>query len=280
MNIKSNTPDRSDMNELDSKFFDTYLEGDSPLSEVYQKVDCAQPSNKLNQTILSAARASAEQSSGSKSGWTQAGSWAASVAIISLAGLLAHNTWQAEQDAVHKELQGESPNSFSQTQTQADLLAKPDAVSRPYKAGLEADIQVEQEVQVLSRAKKSISRDKSKDSRMLLYKSAPAPVMQSAPEHFELNKTAPLLKASQIQGFADVHKEIQHSPEVKAERAQEKPLAGQTKPLAEQQAVFKQITQLIENNKIEQAQALLLQFKTKYPDYPVDPVILKHLSPY
>ncbi|MCU7817807.1 MAG: hypothetical protein KZQ57_02805, partial [gamma proteobacterium symbiont of Lucinoma myriamae] len=115
MNIKSNNPD---LNQQDNKFFDAYLEGDSPISEIYNNIDSAGPSNKLNQTILSVAKTATNQSSDSKNGWTQAGSWAASVAIISLVGILAHNTWQAEQDAVQKEIQGEGLDQLLQPQLQ------------------------------------------------------------------------------------------------------------------------------------------------------------------
>ena len=194
MTIKSNTPNNSDLNKQDNEFFDAYLEGGSPLSEIYNTIDCVEPSNKLSQSILSAASASAEQSSDPKSWWTQAGSWAASVAIISLVGVLAHNTWQAEQDAVHKEIQGESPDSFLQPQTQPQQgrLAKPEPVSKADKAEIESDVQIEQTTQAHSRAKKGISPDNSKDSRKLLYKSAPAPVMQSAPAYFKPDKTEKL----------------------------------------------------------------------------------------
>lgn len=269
MNIKSNKANNPKLNEQDNKFFDAYLEGDSPLSEIYKNIDSAEPSNKLNQAILSAARASADQSSDSKSWWTQAGSWAASVAIISLVGILTHNTWQAEQDTVHKEIQGESLDSFSQHFSQQRSAAKP----VPDKTQKEPDSQLGTSAPSHAHEKKYILQDNEKDSRKLLYKSAPAPVMQAAPRSFELNKPASLLEESQIQAFEKAQDEIQYLPKIEAKRTKKK-------QLTEQQIRLNEISQLIEKNKIEQAQELLLQFKTKYPDYPIDPVILKQLSPY
>lgn len=265
MNIKSNKANNPKLNEQDNEFFDAYLEGDSPLSEIYKNIDSVEPSNKLNQTILSAARASADQPSDSKSWWTQAGSWAASVAIISLVGILTHNTWQAEQDTVHKEIQGESLDSFSQQRS----ASKP----TPDKTQKEPDSQLGTSAPSHAGAKKYILQDNEKDSRKLLYKSAPAPVMQAAPRSFELHKPASLLEESQIQAFEKAQDEIQYLPKIEAKRTKKK-------QLTEQQIKLNEISQLIEKNKIEQAQELLLQFKTKYPDHPIDPVILKQLSPY
>ncbi|MCU7832972.1 MAG: hypothetical protein KZQ56_10340 [gamma proteobacterium symbiont of Lucinoma myriamae] len=194
-----------------------------------------------------------------------------------LVGILAHNTWQAEQDAVQKEIQGEGLDQLLQPQLQPQLqagkLAKQKPASRADKARMESDAQIEQDTQARTRAKKKITSDNSKDSRKLLYKSAPVPVMQSAPAYFESTNSKSLLEEKRVHQLNDSHEEIQASPEVELKKAQ-------MNHLSKQQMEFNKISQFIENNEITEAQKLLLQFKTKYPDYPIDPVILKRLSPY
>jgi len=138
---------------------------------------------------------------------------------------------------------------------------------------MESDVQIEQDTQARTRAKKNISTDNSKDSRKLLYKSAPVPVMQSAPVYFESTKSMSLLKEKRVHQLNDTHEEISPLPEVEEKKAQQS-------YLSKQQIELNKISQFIEDNKITEAQKLLLQFKTKYPDYPIDPVILKRLSPY
>ncbi|MCU7938767.1 MAG: hypothetical protein KZQ64_12260 [gamma proteobacterium symbiont of Bathyaustriella thionipta] len=251
-------------NKQDDNFFDDYLEGKSSLSEIYQQIDSAEPSDKLNQSILSAARVSTEQTAITKNSWTQTASWAASVAAISLVGILAHNTWQAEQDAAQTLEEDGLPS-----------LSQPERVlkAKPGKAEMESSMPAGRSAPAHARAKKNVLSNSANDSRKLLYKSAPAPVMPSAPGYFELNKTESLSDKSQVQAFEDAHKEILASPAVEAKKIKQD-------RFSEQQIMLNKIIQLIDNNKIEQAQKLLFQFKTNYPNYPVDPVILKHLSPY
>jgi len=254
------------IDKQDNDFFTEYLKGNSELSEFYKKIDAAEPPNKLDESILSAARASCKKSSATQNWWTQPGSWAASVAIISLAGILAHNTWQADKDVLQQEIQKAQQESL-------EPLSQQLSTAKPDQAKMAPDTQEEKSAAPRTRAKKNILQDQENDSQKLLYKAAPTPVMQSAPEHFELNKSKSLLKESQIQGFKDAHEEIVNLPEIEAQKTEKS-------RLTEQQIWLDKISQLIEQNKIEKAQKSLLQFIAKYPDYPIDPVILKHLSPY
>lgn len=265
MTIKSNKPAQNKQDQ-DDLFFDAYIEGDSPLSETYKAIDCAAPSKQLDRTILAAAKAAAEQASQGKSRWAQASSWAASIAIISLAGILAHNTWQAEEDALHQEIPIAKQDKI--------LPEKKSMPVQPEAASIGAD----RKTQTFSRGKENISRDTTNDSRKLIYQSAPAPVMQSAPAYFNATKTKSLKQESRIQALQE--QQFENSPERVIKRHEPLAKKAPKKPLTKQQTELNIISRLIESNNISQAQKLLLEFKTKYPDYPIDPVIIKHLSPY
>lgn len=245
MKKKSNTPQSSsenpDTNKQNDDFFAEYLKGDSAVSELYKNIDSPEPPGQLNQRILAAARTAAKKSPVSNSRWLQAGSWAASAAIISLAGILAHNTWQTEQPTVEKTL--------------PELLDTPPENTRP----------------AYEQAKKTMRPDTDNDSRKLVYKAAPAPTMQPAAQHFKLEKSTPGPVESDSQNISTRKNKIPDLSTTDAKIINEN--------LSEQLTWLNDITELIRQNKTEQARELLQQFQRKYPDYPIDPVILKQLPP-
>jgi hypothetical protein len=268
---KHNTTSSTDAS--DEAYFENYLRGDSPLSDLYQKTDCSEPSEALNQGIISAAKASAKVSreetsstihtkkSSSTHWWKQPYSLAASFAIFSLVGILAHNIWQAEQNAIEKEL---SPvPSIHKKQ-------------RAYSTPLADQITTGSDFQ----DKNSYSPQEEKnDSRKLLYKIKPAPVMQAAPNYMKRNQMGSLAEeiSPAILEMESVDEHLQ--PTIQTADKFKKEFKGST-DLTEQALWLEKISLLIKNNKIDEAHELMLQFKIKYPDYIIDPVIFQRLPPY
>ncbi len=275
---KNNTPTASPDSQ-DEVFFENYLQGNSPLSDLYQKADSPEPSDELNQKILSAARISAEKAPPplKTHWWAKPGSWAASAVIFSLAGILAHNTWQAEQDALEKDLLPEQ--SLSKKSIPSDYSMPSES-----KVSTESEFQTSSSGRPLAQAKKRIPQEEKNDSRKLLYKSTPAPVMQAAPKYMTRSQIGSVadMTETEVLKMENAGDKIQSLPELEMQVDEKEQSANRLnqEQEQEQQLWLKKISQLIANEKFAEAQQLLLQFKIKYPDYPIDPVILQHLSPY
>lgn len=123
-------------------------------------------------------------------------------------------------------------------------LAMPEPGS---KATVAADIQF----QSMTEQKQRIQKKSQQDTRKLIYKQTAAPT--SIPKS-----------------------EIQFMPG--------KPMAAKVMSQAEQDKqnpvhYLQQVKHLITENKLDEARQELQKLQTKYPNYPVDPVILQHLSP-
>ena len=274
MNKKNHST--SSHNSQDEAFFEDYLQGNSQLSDLYQKADSPEPSEELNQSILSAAEASTEKTSSvipiRTHWWAQPASWAASVAIFSLVGLLAHNTWLAEQDASEKDF-------FQKPSINNRSLSTP----LPGKVKAESDFQTTPSAKPLAQAKKRIPQEEKNDSRKLLYKIRPAPVMQAAPAYMKRNKTGAV--SDEVNTHIEALEYAGAPTQSLSEMEQKKQLSPSAKKRyktqsTEQQLWLEKISQLIKDNQPDKARELMRQFKIKYPDYPIDPVILQHLSPY
>lgn len=274
MNNKNNST--SSPEHQDETFFEDYLQGNSQLSDLYQKAAVPEPSDKLNQSILSAAKASTEKTSSvipvKTHWWTQPASWAASIAIFSLVGLVAHNTWMAEQDASEKDF-------FQKPSVNNGSLSTP----LPGKAKAESDLQTNNSAKPLAQAKKRIAQEEKNDSRKLLYKIKPAPVMQAAPAYMKRNKTGSVSDEvnTHIEVMEYAGDSIQPLPEMEEQKQISPSVNKKYKAHStEQQLWLEKISQLIKDNQPDKARELMRQFRIKYPDYPIDPVILQHLSPY
>ncbi|MCW8929310.1 MAG: hypothetical protein OQL19_03610 [Gammaproteobacteria bacterium] len=258
------------MNNEDEVFFENYLQGGSPLSEIYKKIDTASPSDELDQKILSAAQTSINKKITSKTQkWSQITSWAASIAVFSIVGLLVINTWQAEQNEIQKELL--QSHSIKEEQS-ANSPLTPDTKDSESKV---------QRIKPQAQSKKTIPQEENNDSRKLLYKINPAPVMQTAPAYIGRSQLGSLPKKdnSLPEKSEDNSHNIYPITEL-SEETKEVALQKEITPLNEPEVQLEKIRLLIKNNKIDEAHELMLQFKIKYPDYTIDPVIIQHLPPY
>ncbi len=267
------------IDEEDEAFFEQYLKGESSLSETYQKVNSPEPPEMLDQNILSAARKkSSEMQKKSVQWWQQPASWAASVAVFSLAALLTHQTWQAEQDFSEQDF---APIDAVETiQADKTYTASPRLLPNDVKE------------------KKRTHHGDNNDSRKLLYKSAPAPVMPAAQEYISRKPIiSPPERAnkSQTQGVVlgdtvtddagrFVPSELSEES-VLIEKREQKNNLSKEQGLGEyyskeQSHQLEKIQQLIKQGKFDEAKEILQQFKVKYPEMPINPVLLQQLSPY
>jgi len=234
----------------EEEFFTQYLQGTSRLSEIYQNTDTPEPSDKINQHIIAEARKAAARKKAINSSWlAKPGSWAATIAIVSLVGLLTLNTWQKEQDELQRPLR--------------ETLA-PQAPLAEEESGSPVESRFEIK--------------EKKDSRKLIFKSAPAPVLQKAQKKSLSGRVGSGLSTEDIETVKTLADQpLPASSENYSDLSQE-PGKLEDAFSSEQQQLLK-IKQLLENKQLEEARQLLTQFRKKYPHYPIDPVILRHLSP-
>lgn len=276
MNIKSNS---TSVDKQDEAFFEQYLQGESPLSKVYKKTDSAEPSDELDQIILNAAKTSIEQNASTHAveskNWPHSLSWAASIAIFSLVGLLTLSTWQAEQENLEQELL--KPQTISEEQ---DLLSPESSEKKRNKP--------------LGQAKQTIPQEVNNDSRKLLYKNEVVPEMQAAPAYMRsrpintLSKSkSSVLNAPKSQKIEATNTSTPSTISVADEVIEEKqsidgaPQKQGFTYSTEQEIWLDKIRLLIKQNKLDEAHELMHQFRIKYPDYTIDdPVILPSLAPY
>jgi len=276
MNEKNTSSKHSMEESHDEEVFTQYLQGESRLSKIYQKTDTPAPADKLNASILAAA----EKQASRNNWWANPGSWAATVAIVSLVGLLTHNLWQEEQDhLLKKPFQDHMEQQSFSAPLPATALKKPRSESKPES---KSELKFEPELDILSRSQKTFQLDEkndrqaninkdsrtivNKDSRGLLFKSAPAPVLPAASGNVFSEQSDSVLE--------DEIKAIQTLSNQPADEE----VRAHNEFSAEQQLL--NIKKLLENNQLEAAEKLLARFKEIYPDYPIDPVILEHLSPH
>ncbi len=223
----------------DEQYFSDYLQGNSSLSDIYQHTTTAEPSAALDKKILSAARKHCESKTTSH-WWAKPASWAASAAIFSLAGLLTFNTWQAEKTSTEQDLSAAAPMS----------VTTPISAAAPLPAAINTTLDMKAEVKqkAFAQQKLQIRKKSTNDTRRAVYKSAPAPLLESMSGSSAA--TAPGADSYSQQNFRQNPQQIQQ-----------------------------QIKNLLTEHKRDEARRLLLQLQTNYPDYPVDPVILQQLSP-
>lgn len=271
MTDKPNSPQEHDTG--DDVLFDQYLQGDSQLSRLYKHSDHPTPSAQLDQTILAAARRQAAH----HHWWSKPGSWAATIAIVSLAALLAHNTWKTEQEYLQQERDSQIfRDSSPETEAQRDQASS-------VVTGLS-----QKEAKPLSKpAEPSRQRSTSTDARKPRYKSAPAPVL-AIPLEPRLSQPAsslsreeaasapgrptPAKPRTSLQGAANLSETM--TADSVTSKAKSLPASD-----LEARQWLEQIRQLLSNHQSEEARQLYQQFRKQYPDYPVDPVILQQLSP-
>ncbi len=276
--MKKTSSNSASMNIEDEIFFEKHLQHESSLSEQYQNIESPTPSDTLDQNILSIARkTSRETQKQATHWWQQPASWAASVAVFSLAALLSHQTWLAEQNISEQDF---APKDAIEAKQNSETLSLPsDSV-------------------VPNRTKEKMHRrlnDKN-DSRKLLFKSAPAPIMPVLQERQSRHplKTLPI-ETNQTQtqeiGMDEAEMDsieitIQPLPlrekAVLTEKKEQVSRVHYSKAnySKAQSLLLDKIQLLIEQGRIDEAKELMQQFKLKYPEISISPVILQHLSPY
>lgn len=238
----------------DEEFFQQYLQGDSQLSELFQQTESPEPSNQLDQTIIAAAKHQA----GKNQWWKKPGSWVATIAVISLVALLAHNTWQIEQDYIQHQ---DAPHVFPDAppeEAEFEIQSQPASKAMPTAAQRSK-----------ARPEKFLQRRETKDARKPLYKTAPAPVL-TIPSENRLSEQADAVPE------AEAMDTLGNLSGIKAKES----VRGKSLPEADAQQWLEKIKHLLSNNQSKEAQQLFMEFRKKFPDYPVDPVILRQMSPY
>ena len=241
-----------------------HLKDDAFISEVYQDIPSPEPSSHLDQAILAAAGKHLR----SPSWWRQPSSWAATMVIFSLVGLLTFHTLEQEKDTASS-----LPPVYSPAPVSAVISAN--------KSDKQSDKSSEQVVSKVNFATDAVStavplKEKTQHS------SQPAPQPQAA--EFRARSA---FKASALK---TMHKNDTRQPDFSRQpMASEASIAEQTitaqpapafsSALSAEQ-LLKQIQQLIQSKDFKQAALLLQQLQNNYPQQPIDPVILKQLAPW
>ena len=253
----------ADITPEDEAFFQDYLKKNSRLSRQFQKIPTPEPSSELDQLILEAAQKQTRR----PSWWYHPGSWAATLAIVSLAGLLSHNIWQSDQQQIKQKheqsvfpastLSAPDEKTSQAPTTEADTINAP-TISRP---------QTKAEPAGLQPAKQAFT-DASIDTRQLRFKSVPAPV-KPAPQVIQSVTTEAHLSEEELEAMTLKRPDIATGSVKK-----------QMPATSEIQQLLDNIRQLIERGQKDEARAMLAEFKKRFPEHTVDPVILQQLSPY
>lgn len=280
--MKKTSSNSASMSIEDEIFFEKHLQHESSLSELYQDIESPTPSDTLDQSILSIARkASRKPLKQSTHWWQQPASWAASVAVFSLAALLSHQIWLTEQNISEQDF---APKEAIEAKQNIEPLSSPSDSIVP------------------NHAKEKMHRrlsDKN-DSRKLLFKSEPAPIIPAAQERtlrsplktlsIEADQThtqkSGMDEAEMDSEMDSIEITIQALPlreETVLTEKKEQDVRGHSSKANYSKAQslhLDKIQLLIEQGKIDEAKELIQQFKIKYPEISVSPVILQHLSPY
>ena len=181
---------------------------------------------------------------------------------------------------VRQMVQNSLPQS-SISDSQPDLLSESDTLE---DSGFSSE---EKAVNTYVPAQKVLLKDKSKDSRQLRYQAAPAPVMSPRAEPLGQSYIESRLKKESKPMEAMTDLAADEAPATLLEKEQLQPsvyrdtnIEGESVPINEPQQWLQTIEQYLQKGQTEQARQLLEQLRKKYPEYPVDPVILQQLSPY
>ena len=253
---------KADISPEDEAFFQDYLKKNSGLSQQFQKIPTPEPARELDQLILEAARKQASR----HSWWYHPGSWAATLAIMALAGLLSHNLWQSDQQQLEQKHEQtvfpasalsipKEKTSPAQT-TETDTINVP-VMSRPQTQAEPAGVQP---------AKRTFTNS-SIDTRQLRFKGAPAPVMP-ATRTLQPAAAETRLAEEELGSISFTHPETATSA-----------LKKQMPVASEAQQWLEKIRQHLEQGQIDEARTMLIQFKQRFPEHTVDPEILQQLSP-
>ena len=236
-----------------------HLKDDTFISEVYQDIPCPEPSPHLNQAIITAAG----KHNRTSLWWRQPSSWAATIVIFSLVGMLTYHTLEQEKDTASsmEPVYSPSPVTAVLSDNKSDNLSDKSSKQPVSQAKVEADtkpyvISVQEKTQHLSqpapepqaaefRARSAFKAMHKNDTRQLNFARQPLASEESFAGETATEQTAPAF-----------------SPALSAEQ------------------LLKQIQLLIQSKDFKQAAVLLQQLQENYPQQPVDPVILKQLAPW
>lgn len=220
------------------------------ISELYHNIDMPEPAAELDHKILNAAR----RHQPVRPWWQQAGSWAAGIIIASFVGILSFHSWQAEQQILQQE--------SSDLRTPA-----PTPVTTPAPASIQAAMTAGE---VLPAGIDSQATGSARGPRNSQPAGGSAPTQYRARKafrHMSTNDTRQL-NFNRPQAAAAI-------PPQSKQTILQPALIGATS-----QQTLTTILRLIKTGQLEKAGVLLSEYQKKYPQEPVDPVILRQLAPY
>ncbi len=230
------------------------LKDDTFISEVYQDIPSPEPSSHLDQAILAAAR----KHNRTSSWWRQPSSWAATVVIFSLVGMLTYHTLEQEKDTASSmaPVYSPSPVTAVSSDNKSDKSSK-QAITRAKVAAdtVSTAIPVKEKTQRLSQ---------------------PAPKPQAA--EFRASSAFKAMHKNDTRQLNFARQPLTSEESIAGETVTEQTAPAFSSALTAEQLV-KQIQQLIQSKDFKQAAVLLQQLQENYPQQPVDPVILKQLAP-
>ncbi len=272
-------------------FYQNYTQGNSSLSELYQNSESAKPSESLDNVILAVAKEqiskqesreshpSSKVPLSNKPRLSSFYSLAASVSMFSLASLVIFNTWEAEKESVEKKYTDYAP---------APLEFEPIALPSPvYQQELNDSI-------VAPRAKMSAETKASSADILLAEEEL---TIETKKDTVSLSTYSPQVKA--IKALPAKNKRYRRAQ--KQEQGLERHLEKQAfiqEPLLELGIVsddvigglsteekilapniwLNKIDQLITLKQIKKAKLELVLFRKTYPDFFIEPDLLKALQ--
>jgi len=239
------------------EFYQDYLEGQSDLSDLYQQSETVQPSEKIDQTILNAAKKQSNKSqlvhfpTGRHSRYY---SLAAGIAVFSLVGLLVFKTWETEQKHLQPEFSVEST-----APTEADYI--PSAAESRLGTSIKTNSSAARD-DLLEKEQAYKSPPKEEEA----IRPAPAPAALAL-EYQATRKISPAMMRSKATALPQKNKK--QSPQKMMDREIQSISA---------QDWLKKIQELISTDKRQQAKEELALFIQAYPDYPVDNELIKAIE--
>ncbi len=221
------------------------------ISEFYQQIDMPEPAAELDHKILNAAR----RQQPVRPWWQQAGSWAAGIIIASFVGMLSFHTWQAEQQTLQQE--------SSDLGTPAPIPA-----TSPAPVSIQGNMTAEE----ILPADKTAGRT----THSVRETRTSQPVPSSAPTQYQAKKAFRHMSTNDTRQLNFNRPQAAAAMPSQSNQLMLQPAFIAATP----QQMLTTIYRLIKTRQLEKARILLSEYQRKYPQEPVDPVILRQLTPY
>ncbi len=261
-----------------------HLKDGTLISELYQQIITPEPSVTVDQAVLTAARKHSQR----QSRWQQALSWAAIVIIFSLVGILTYHTLEKQVDFSPPMTPAYAPSPIpgtpsrttsSSTDSEKQALIAADSETEPAPANdKQEQYSAQMEQRLMMPAAPELQANKyharaafTSQPQNDIHKpdfAGKTPTEARTKVHTKV-QTKVQTKLQTNEAAVSVVSDIQH-PATQVIPA--------VIPAAHQ--LLAKIEHLIQAGDFVQAVELLQQLQKNYPQQPVNPVILKHLSPY